>query len=57
MLKRFQLDYLDLVLLHHPLGDFIGAWKDLEKLNKEGKVKSIGISNFDRNFEGLDELK
>ena len=56
MLKRFQLDYLDLVLLHHPLGDFIGSWKDLEKLNKEGKVKSIGISNFDRNFEGLDEL-
>ena len=56
MLKRFQLDYLDLVLLHHPLGDFIGAWKDLEKLNKEGKVKSIGISNFDRNYEGLDEL-
>ena len=56
MLKRFNLDYLDLILLHHPLGDFIGAWKDLEKLNKEGKVKSIGISNFDRDWEGLDKL-
>jgi len=56
MLKRLQLDYIDMVLLHHPMRDCIGAWKDLEKLNIEGKVKAIGISNFDRAFEKLDEL-
>ena len=56
MLKRLGLDYIDMVLLHHPMKDYIGAWKDLEKLNKEGKVKCIGISNFDRNYDKLHEL-
>jgi len=56
MLKRLQLDYIDMVLLHHPMKDYIGAWKDLEKLNAEGKVKAIGISNFDKAYEKLDEL-
>ena len=56
MLKRTGLDYLDMVLLHHPMKDYIGAWKDLEKLNKEGKVKAIGISNFDRDYKRLEEL-
>ena len=56
MLKRFGFDYLDMVLLHHPMGDYIGAWKDLEKLNKEGKVKAIGISNFDKDYKRLEEL-
>jgi len=56
MLKRIQLDYIDMVLLHHPMRDYIGAWKDLEKLNTEGKVKAIGISNFDKAYEKLDEL-
>ena len=56
MLKRTGLDYLDMVLLHHPMKDYIGAWKDLEKLNKEGKVKAIGISNFDKDYKRLEEL-
>ena len=56
MLKRLDLDYIDMVLLHHPMKDYVGAWKDLEKLNKEGKVKCIGISNFDKDYKRLDEL-
>ena len=46
MLKRFQVDYIDLLLIHWPLGDFVGGWKDMEKAVEEGKVKSIGLSNF-----------
>ena len=56
MLKRLDLEYIDMVLLHHPMKDFMGAWKDLEKLNKEGKVKAIGISNFDEAPEKLEEI-
>ncbi|ORX50747.1 2,5-didehydrogluconate reductase [Piromyces finnis] len=56
MLKRLQLEYIDMVLLHHPMKDYVGAWKDLEKLNRDGKVKAIGISNFDKDFERLDKL-
>ena len=46
MLKRFNLTYIDLVLLHWPYGDYISAWKALEKFCKEGKIKNIGLSNF-----------
>ena len=46
MLKRFKLDYIDLLLIHWPLGDYIGAWKDMEKAVEQGKLKSIGLSNF-----------
>lgn len=45
-LRKLQLDYVDLILLHQPIGDYYGAYHDLEKLYKEGKVKSIGVSNF-----------
>src|SRR5699024_1338941 len=45
-LKRLQLDYLDLYLIHQPYGDVYGEWRAMEDLYKEGKVKAIGISNF-----------
>ena len=54
MLKRFNFDYIDLVLLHFPFNDYIGAYKDLEKAYEQGKVKSIGISNFEN--KKLEEL-
>ncbi|MCD8028485.1 MAG: aldo/keto reductase [Erysipelotrichaceae bacterium] len=45
-LKKLQLDYIDLVLLHQPFNDYYGAYKALEDLYKEGKIKAIGVSNF-----------
>jgi diketogulonate reductase-like aldo/keto reductase len=45
-LKRLQLDYLDLCLLHQPYGDVYGAWRALEELYKEGQIRAIGVSNF-----------
>ena len=45
-LRKLGTDYLDLVLLHQPFGDAFGAWRDLVKLYKEGKIRAIGISNF-----------
>ena len=47
MLERLQTDYIDLLYLHHPAGDYVGAWKDLEKAYRQGKVRALGISNFD----------
>ena len=47
MLERLQLDYLDCIYLHHPAGDYVGAWKNLEKAYRQGKVRALGISNFD----------
>ena len=46
MFKRINLSYIDLVLLHWPYGDYISAWKILEKYYNEGKIKNIGLSNF-----------
>ena len=54
-LDRLQLDYLDMYLLHWPFGDFLGAWKALEELYNEGKIKAIGVCNF--TVEKLEELK
>ena len=54
MLKRLDTDYIDLLLLHQQFGDYLGAWKDMEKAVKAGKVKSIGISNFES--DRLEEL-
>lgn len=45
-LKKLQTDYLDLVLLHWPFGNYYAAWRELEKLHKEGKIRAIGVSNF-----------
>ncbi len=44
-LKKLQMDYVDLYLLHQPYGDVPGAWKALEEAKKEGKIRSIGVSN------------
>ena len=51
MLERLQTNYIDLLLLHQQVGDYVGAWKDMEKAVAQGKVKAIGISNFDENLE------
>ncbi len=45
-LDRLGLDYLDLYLIHQPYGDVYGAWRAMEELYKEGKIRAIGISNF-----------
>jgi diketogulonate reductase-like aldo/keto reductase len=45
-LKKLQLDYLDLYLMHQPFGDVYGEWKAMQELYKEGKVRAIGVSNF-----------
>ncbi len=45
-LKRLQLDYLDLYLIHQPYGDVYGEWRALEELYQQGKVRAIGVSNF-----------
>lgn len=47
MLERLGVDYIDLLYLHQPMGDFRGAWRDMEKAVRLGKVRSLGISNFD----------
>jgi diketogulonate reductase-like aldo/keto reductase len=45
-LQRLQLDYLDLYLIHQPYGDVHGSWRALEELYHDGKVRAIGLSNF-----------
>lgn len=45
-MKRLQLNYLDLYLIHQPYGDVHGSWRAMEELYKEGKVRAIGVSNF-----------
>lgn len=45
-LQRLQLDYLNLYLIHQPFGDVFGSWRAMEELYREGKVKAIGVSNF-----------
>jgi diketogulonate reductase-like aldo/keto reductase len=45
-LAKLQLDYLDLYLIHQPYGDVYGSWRAMEELYREGKVRAIGVSNF-----------
>ena len=45
-LKKLKTDYLDLMLLHQPFSDYYGAWRALEDLYNEGKLRAIGVSNF-----------
>jgi diketogulonate reductase-like aldo/keto reductase len=45
-LKRLQLDYLDLYLIHQPYGDVYGEWRAMEELYEQGKIRAIGVSNF-----------
>lgn len=46
-LRRLQTDYLDLVLLHWPFGNYYAAWRELESLVQEGVIRAAGVSNFD----------
>lgn len=45
-LKKLGLDYLDLYLIHQPFNDLFGAWRALQELYAEGRVRAIGVSNF-----------
>ena len=45
-LKRLQLDYLDLYLMHQPFGDVYGEWRAMQDIYKQGRVRAIGVSNF-----------
>ena len=56
MLERMQLEYIDLLYVHQPVGDFVGAWKDMEKAVAMGKVRALGISNFDASDEVLEKI-
>lgn len=54
MLDRLGFEYLDLLLLHQQFGDYMGAWADMEEAVRAGKVRSIGLSNFES--ERLEEV-
>lgn len=45
-LKKLQLDYVDLYLIHWPVDGYVEAYKEMIELQREGKIKSIGVSNF-----------
>lgn len=45
-LKRLQLDYIDLFLIHQPYGDVYGEWRAMQELYKAGRIRAIGVSNF-----------
>lgn len=53
-LERLGLDYIDLLFIHQPAGNYIEGYRKLEKAYREGKIRSIGISNFEGKF--LDEI-
>lgn len=45
-LQRLQLDHLDLYLIHQPFGDVYGSWRAMEELHQGGRIRAIGVSNF-----------
>ena len=45
-MRKLNTDYIDLMLLHQPFSDYYGAWRALEELYEEGKLRAIGVSNF-----------
>ncbi len=45
-MQRLQLEYLDLYLIHQPVGDVYGSWRAMEQLYREGRIRAIGVSNF-----------
>ncbi len=45
-LRRLQLEYIDLYLIHQPYGDVFGEWRAMEELYQQGKIRAIGVSNF-----------
>jgi len=45
-LQRLQLDYLDLYLIHQPIGDVYASWRAMQELYREGRIRAIGVSNF-----------
>lgn len=45
-LKALQTDYIDLYLIHQPFGDYYGSWRAMEKLQRDGCVRAIGVCNF-----------
>ena len=51
-----QLDYIDLLYVHQPIGDYVGAWRDMEKAVAMGKVRALGISNFDASDEVFNKI-
>lgn len=53
-LKRLDTDYMDLLLIHQPAGNYMKGYKVMEKAVKEGKVRAIGLSNFDE--KGIQEI-
>lgn len=56
MLDRLGVEYIDLVYLHQPIGDVKGAWKALEQCVKDGKIRALGLSNFDANEALFDDM-
>ena len=59
MLQRLQVDYIDLVYIHHPAGtleDILSCWRVMEKEYKAGRIRALGISNFDNRMEAFNYI-